>query len=49
MTKGPISKFITHNYRHFNSATLVDAAVAFDEHINKGGKKIGRASCRERV
>ncbi len=38
MTKGPISKFITHNYRHFNSATLVDAAVAFDEHINKGGK-----------
>ena len=38
MAKGPISNFIPHNYRHFNAATLVDAAVAFDEHINAGGK-----------
>ena len=38
MEKGPISQFITHHYRHFNSATLVDAAKAFDEHINRGGK-----------
>ena len=38
MTKGPISNFITHHYRHFNSATLVDAAKSYDEHINKGGK-----------
>ena len=38
MEKGPISKFITHHYRHFNSAALVDAAKAYDEHINKGGK-----------
>ena len=38
MTKGPISQFITHHYRHFNSATLVDAAKAYDEHMRKGGK-----------
>ena len=55
MEKGPISQFITHHYRHFNSAALVDAAKAYDEHMNKGGKmmlamaEIGRASCRERV
>ena len=38
MDKGPISQFILHHYRHFNSAALVDAAKAFDEHMNKGGK-----------
>lgn len=36
--KGPVSKFICHNYRHFNAATLVDAAKSYEEHINKGGK-----------
>ena len=38
MEKGPISQFITHHYRHFNSAALVDAAKAYDEHMKKGGK-----------
>ena len=38
MSKGPISQFITHNYRHFNAAALVDAAKAYEEHINAGGK-----------
>ena len=38
MEKGPISNFITHHYRHFNSAALVDAAKAYDEHMKKGGK-----------
>ena len=38
MERGPISKFITHHYRHFNSATLVDAAKAYDDLINRGGK-----------
>lgn len=38
MEKSPISKFITHHYRHFNAASLVDAAKAYDELINKGGK-----------
>lgn len=35
---GPISKFIKHYYRHFNAATLVDAAEAYDAHLAKGGK-----------
>lgn len=26
MEKGPISQFITHHYRHFNAAALIDAA-----------------------
>src|SRR5574344_3074030 len=38
MEKGPISQFITHHYRHFNSASLVDAAKAYDDLINRGGK-----------
>ena len=35
---GPISKFIKHNFRHFNAATLVDAAEAYSAHLNNGGK-----------
>jgi deoxyhypusine synthase len=38
MEKGPISQFIVHNYRHFNSATLIDASKAYDDLINRGGK-----------
>ncbi len=38
MNRGPISQFITHHYRHFNAATLVDAAVAYDKHLAEGGK-----------
>src|SRR5690606_39644701 len=55
---GPISRFIDHQYRHFNSAALRDAAIGYRAHLDKGGKmlvtlagamsKIGRASCRER-
>jgi len=33
-----ISSFIENNYRHFNSATLVDAAKAYKEHIESGKK-----------
>ena len=35
---GPISQFIDHHYRHFNAATLKDAAVAYRQHLDKGGK-----------
>ncbi|MDH3438991.1 MAG: deoxyhypusine synthase family protein, partial [Betaproteobacteria bacterium] len=35
---GPISTFIEHNYRHFNAATLRDAARAYVAHIDKGEK-----------
>jgi deoxyhypusine synthase len=38
MSKGPISQFITHHYRHFNSAALVDAAKGYEKLLNDGGK-----------
>lgn len=38
MNKGPISQFITHHYRHFNAASLVDASQSYEAHLNKGGK-----------
>jgi deoxyhypusine synthase len=38
MKKGPVSNFITHNYRHFNAAALVDAAKGYEAHLAKGGK-----------
>lgn len=38
--KGPISQFITHHYRHFNAAALVDAAKGYEKHIDEGGKML---------
>lgn len=40
MTKpsGPVSKFIKHHYRHFNSAALIDAAEGYNKHLEQGGK-----------
>jgi deoxyhypusine synthase len=38
MNKGPVSKFITHHYRHFNAATLVDAAQAYEAQLDQGNK-----------
>ena len=38
MSKGPISNFIEHHYRHFNAASLVDAAKGYETHLAKGGK-----------
>ncbi len=35
---GPISEFIERHYRHFNSATLKDAAEAYRRHVESGGK-----------
>jgi len=35
---GPISQFITKHYRHFNAATLKDAADAYNAHLEAGGK-----------
>lgn len=34
----PIREFIQKNFRHFNAATVVDAAEAYIAHLNKGGK-----------
>lgn len=35
---GTIKNFINHNFRHFNSATVIDASEAYVEHLKKGGK-----------
>lgn len=39
-TTGPVTNFINHHYRHFNSATLKDAAVAYRTHLEKDGKML---------
>lgn len=36
--KGPVSEFIRHHYRHFNAATLLDAAMAYEEQLVRGHK-----------
>ena len=38
MNKGPVSQFISHHYRHFNAAALVDAAKGYETHLMEGGK-----------
>jgi len=40
MTKGPVSQFIEHHYRHFNAAALVDAAKGYETHLLEGGKML---------
>ncbi len=36
--KGPISQYLAHHYRHFNSAALLDAAKGYEDHLKAGGK-----------
>jgi len=36
--KGAVSRFILEHYRHFNSATLIDAAKAYEKHLSEGKK-----------
>lgn len=38
--KGPVSQFLAHNYRHFNSAALLDAAKGYETHLKAGGKML---------
>lgn len=40
MSKGPISQFIEHQYRHFNAAALMDAAKGYETHLEEGGKML---------
>ena len=35
-----ISDFVRHHYRHFNAATLVEAADAYAAHLDGGGKML---------
>ena len=37
-TPGPVSAFLQHHFRHFNAATLVDAADAYRAHLEGGNK-----------
>ena len=36
----PIRDFITTHYRHFNAATLVDAARGYERHLDSGGSML---------
>ena len=36
--KGPISEFMLTHYKHFNAASLVDAAKGYEAHLTSGGK-----------
>ena len=38
--KGPVSKFMARNYRHFNAAAMMDAAKAYEAHLKAGGKML---------
>mgnify|MGYP003602129213 CR=1 FL=1 len=40
MSKGPISQFIEKHYLHFNSASLVDAAKAYEQQLANGAKML---------
>lgn len=35
---GPVSQFLTHHFRHFNAAALVEAANGYRAHLESGGK-----------
>lgn len=37
VTDGPISVFVQKHFRHFNAATLKDAADGYRQHLNGGG------------
>ena len=38
--KGPVSKFIARNFRHFNAAALLDSAKGYETHLAAGGKML---------
>jgi len=37
---GPVSQFIDHHYRHFNAASLKDAAEGYTAHLEGGGSML---------
>ncbi|HEY1909436.1 MAG TPA: deoxyhypusine synthase family protein [Vicinamibacterales bacterium] len=39
-TTGPVSAFIDRHFLHFNAATLIDAANAYHQHLESGGKML---------
>src|SRR5437868_9763472 len=39
-TKGVLTQFVDHHYRHFNAAALKDAAVGYKKHIENKGQML---------
>ncbi|MGH7995495.1 MAG: deoxyhypusine synthase family protein [Opitutaceae bacterium] len=39
-SKGPVSKFVARHFRHFNAAVVLDASVAYERHLDRGGKML---------
>src|SRR6185312_4125986 len=37
-SKAPITAFLRKHFRHFNAATVIDAADAYSKHLDNGGK-----------
>jgi hypothetical protein len=37
---GKIREFIQHHYRHFNARALIDAAGAYERHLEQGGQML---------
>ena len=37
---GEISKFLKHNYRHFNAAVVIDASEGYIRHLDAGGSML---------
>ena len=40
MHSGTVGRFIEHHFRHFNAATLKDAANAYCQHLQQGGQML---------
>jgi deoxyhypusine synthase len=40
MSSGPISNFLSTHYRHFNAATVVEAAEGWKRHLDGGGEML---------
>jgi deoxyhypusine synthase len=40
LVASPVSDFLKHNFRHFNAATVIDAAEAYANHIDGGGRML---------
>lgn len=38
MTSGPVSTYLKKHFRHFNAATVIEAAEAYDRELKKGHK-----------
>lgn len=38
MNSGPISQYLEKHFRHFNAAAVIDAAQAYQNHLNENGK-----------